>query len=89
MTQKLCAFKCGRVVHEGRRLCKQHLKHQREKMAEYRAERKRKGLCSRCSNPARKLRRGGVSTLCEKCRAHVRELERIKKQSRTTENKYR
>jgi len=79
MTQetKLCAFGCGRVVHEGKRLCKQHLKHQRSKMADYRAERKRLGLCSRCSNPARQLPDGRASTLCEDCRTHVRELERV------------
>lgn len=77
MTQeKLCAFGCGRVVHEGKRLCKKHLEHQRQMMAAYRADRKKKGLCSRCSKPARLLPDGKPSTLCEDCRTHVRELER-------------
>jgi len=74
--KKLCAFGCGRVVHKGKRLCKHHLEHQRKKMAEYRAGRKKKGLCSRCGNKARKKKDGTPSTLCEDCRSHVRELER-------------
>ena len=74
--KKLCAFGCGQVVYKGKRLCERHLKHQREKMAEYRIERKKKGLCSRCENPARDLPDGTASTLCDECRTHVRELER-------------
>jgi len=76
MTQKLCAFGCGEVVHDGKRLCKRHLDHQRKKMAQYRAGRKKQGLCSRCPNPARLLPNGKPSTLCDDCRTHVRELER-------------
>lgn len=72
---KLCAFGCGRSVHDGRRLCKEHLEHQRVKMADYRVERKKLGLCSRCPNTARTLRDGKPSTLCDDCRDHVRELE--------------
>jgi len=75
-SEKLCAFGCGDPVHEGKRLCKKHLEHQRVKMAEYRAKRKKKGLCSRCENPARRLTSGKASTLCEDCRSHVRDLER-------------
>ncbi len=77
MTQnnKRCAFGCGRAVHKGKRLCKRHLEHQRLKMAEYRAERKEKGLCSRCGNEARTMPDGNASTLCEDCRTFVRELE--------------
>lgn len=74
-TETLCAFKCGKPVHNGARLCKQHLKHQRIKMAEYRQKRKQKGLCSRCDNPARLMPDGTPSTLCEDCREHVRTLE--------------
>lgn len=73
---KLCAFGCGNPVSDGKRLCKRHLKHQRIKMAEYRAKRKKQGLCSRCDNPARLLPNGKASTLCEDCRDHVRDLER-------------
>ena len=73
--KKLCAFHCGRQVHRNRRLCKEHLEHQRQKMAHYRAQRKRLMLCSRCSNNARVLPDGTASTLCDECRAHVRELE--------------
>ena len=77
---QLCAFGCGKQVHNGARLCKQHLKHQRIKMAEYRQQRKAKGLCSRCDNEARKLSDGSPSTLCEDCRAHVRSLEQSRAQ---------
>jgi hypothetical protein len=73
--RKKCAFYCGRPVHKGRRLCKEHLEDQRKKMAQYRADRKKMMLCSRCPNPARKLPDGTASTLCEVCRAHVRSLE--------------
>ena len=73
--KKKCAFHCGKPAHKGRRLCKEHLEDQRLKMAEYRADRKRMMLCSRCPNPARKLPDGTASTLCEVCRAHVRALE--------------
>jgi len=73
--KKLCAFHCGRQVHRGRRLCREHLEHQRQKMAQYRAERKRMMLCSRCPNPARLLADGTASTLCDACRAHVRAIE--------------
>lgn len=80
MTQTIakgkCAFRCGEPVHEGKRLCAKHLEHQRLKMAEYRQKRKSQGLCSRCDKPARKLKNGQVSTLCNPCREHVRDLER-------------
>jgi hypothetical protein len=76
----LCAFGCGKPVHNGARLCKGHLKHQRIKMAEYRQQRKAKGLCSRCDNEARKLADGTPSTLCEDCRTHVRSLEQSRAQ---------
>lgn len=75
-SEKLCAFGCGREPYEGKRLCKQHLDHQRAKMAEYRAERKRLGLCSGCGNPARRLANKKVSTLCQSCRDHVRTIEK-------------
>lgn len=75
-TDKSCAFGCGKAVHNGKRLCKGHLEHQRIKMAQYRAGRKKLGLCSRCPNTARTMPNGKPSTLCEDCRIHVRELER-------------
>jgi len=72
----LCVFSCGRpVAKNSKRLCASHLKHQRLKMAAYRARRKEQGLCSRCDNPARILPDGRPSTLCEDCRARVRKLE--------------
>jgi hypothetical protein len=74
--EKKCAFGCGKPVHEGKRLCKHHLEHQRIKMAEYRAARKKKGLCSRCNKKARRMPDGTPSTLCDVCREHVRKLER-------------
>jgi hypothetical protein len=73
--EKLCAFGCGKEVHNGRRLCKEHLEHQKNKMAAYRAKRKKLMLCSRCPNAARILPDGSASTLCDQCRAHVRTLE--------------
>ena len=74
--RKECAFaECGKPAHKDRRLCEEHLKQQRHKMARYRANRKQLMLCSRCPNPARKLPNGTASTLCEVCRAHVRALE--------------
>ena len=73
--QKLCAFGCGKAVHNGKRLCKGHLEHQRVKMAQYRVGRKKLGLCSRCPNTARIMPNGKPSTLCDACRTHVRELE--------------
>jgi len=76
--EKLCAFNCGRIVQEGKRLCKYHLEHQRLKMAEFRAARRKKGLCSRCGSTARILPNGKVSTLCQICRTHVSRLEREK-----------
>lgn len=72
---KVCAFGCGVAVKDGKRLCPTHLEHQRVKMAEYRKDRKKKGLCSRCKNKARLLQNGKPSTLCDPCRAHVRVLE--------------
>lgn len=74
-TVKLCKFNCGQPVHNNCRLCKHHLEQQRIKMAEYRANRKKKALCSRCPNKARRLPDGKPSTLCEQCRSHVRALE--------------
>jgi hypothetical protein len=73
--KKLCAFGCGIAVHEGRRLCKYHLEQQKLKMATYRANRKKLGLCSRCPNTARLMPDGKPSTLCDACRKHVREME--------------
>ena len=83
---KSCAFNCGRPAHQGKRLCKSHLEHQRNKMAEYRVKRKEAGLCSRCPNPARTMADGSASTLCERCRARVRTLEQLEssKQVRLT-----
>jgi hypothetical protein len=87
-SDKLCAFRCGKpahqiakmgakgkVIYETKRLCLEHLVHQRIKMAEYRVTRKKKGLCSRCGNKARKMPGGSYSFLCQGCRDHVRELE--------------
>ena len=71
----LCAFGCGRSAKKGRRLCVEHLEHQRLKMAAFRVERKKKGLCSRCSNKARRLPNGKASTICDVCRARTRKLE--------------
>ena len=88
MTQTIakgkCAFRCGEPVHDGKRLCAKHLEHQRLKMADYRQKRKQRGLCSRCDNPARKLKNGQVSTLCESCRDHVRELERTAREKQVS-----
>lgn len=86
-TKKICAFGCGEVCAENKRLCEKHLEHQRTKMAEYRLGRKKRGLCSRCPNVARVMPNGRASTLCEECRTHVRNLEQkqtelIKKQQR-------
>jgi len=78
-TEKMCAFHCGRPAHVGKRLCAQHLEHQRVKMAEYRVTRKLKGLCSRCPNPARTMPNGAASTLCERCRTQVRTLEQLER----------
>jgi len=79
--KRVCAW-CGVEIQSNKRLCKLHLDHQREKMAEYRADRKKKGLCARCNNSARRLPNGKVSTLCEICREHVRELERASRESK-------
>jgi hypothetical protein len=71
-----CAFGCGNPLDpNSKRLCKKHLQHQRSKMAEFRASRKKLGLCSRCPNPAR-IVDGQISTLCEDCRTRVREQEK-------------
>lgn len=75
----MCAFRCGTPVHKGHRLCKVHLEHQRIKMAEFRTERKRLGLCSRCDNPARILADGSISTLCAGCRTKVRDQEKVQR----------
>ena len=82
-TQKLCAFGCGKKVHQGKRLCRGHLEHQRHKMSEYRSERKKLGLCWRCGEPARMLPDGRISSLCQKHRDHARKLEQkaVKKAS--------
>lgn len=84
-TEKLCAFGCGRRVHKGARLCRKHLQHQRDKMAEYRSERKKLGLCTRCDNPARRMKNNKVSTLCDTCRERVRVLEQEDRQAATQE----
>ena len=91
-TEKLCAFGDKNPVHVDiirkhgnkvtvieRRLCEEHLTHQRTKMAEYRQKRKKKGLCARCPNKARTMHDGSASTLCQDCREHVRDLERQRK----------
>ena len=82
-----CAH-CGRLTSQGKRLCKVHLEHQREKMAEYRLLRKKSGLCSRCGNPARIMSDGTPSTLCDRCRTRVRTLEQLEssKQGRLVRN---
>ena len=80
MTQPVnCAFHCGRPTYRGKRLCKTHLEHQRQKMEAYRVERKQNGLCSRCDNPARIMPNGNISTLCERCRTRVRTLEQLER----------
>jgi len=76
-SENKCPFKgCEYLRWKEKRLCRKHLKLQKEKMAEYRVARKKKKLCARCSNPARKLANGKPSTLCQACRDHVRDLER-------------
>lgn len=50
---------CGAEAAEGRKLCAEHLRYQREHHAELRAERKAAGLCIQCGLPA------GAANLCE------------------------
>lgn len=84
--KKMCAFNCGRPTYRRKRLCEHHLEHQRVKMAEYRAKRKKSGLCSRCPNPARVMPNGKPSTLCQSCREHVRDLERVQRHGQRSES---
>lgn len=84
--KKLCAFGCGELAHKGRRLCVGHLEQQRVKMAEYRASRKEKGLCSRCPNQARIMPDGRPSTLCQTCREYVRDSERVARHSQKSDS---
>lgn len=72
---------CDNPAREGCKLCEYHLMEQRLKMADYRAKRKTKGLCSRCPNTARVMRDGNPSTLCDDCRTHVRDLEARQRQA--------
>ncbi len=76
MAAGLCKW-CDNPNFEGRALCEEHLKIEREKVRAYRAERKAKGLCWRCDDPARA---GGV--LCQKHRDEVTAKERAKSVTR-------
>jgi hypothetical protein len=72
-----CAFGCGSRVKDGRRLCDNHLKQERDKIRAYRASRKEQGLCWRCPKPARE---GGI--LCEDHRQQVRLAEQVLREQR-------
>lgn len=61
---------CGHAVEPERTLCPAHAQANRDQIAAHRAARKAKGLCWRCSNPARP---GGL--LCEDHRRAVSEAE--------------
>jgi hypothetical protein len=89
MPKKMCAFNDGKPVHQvtiiakgkkvvvSRRLCLEHLEHQRQKMTDLRKTRKKLGICSRCKSKARKKADGTFSFLCQACRDYVRERERV------------
>lgn len=75
---KKCAC-CKKPTRNNRKFCTQHLEKMKLAMRAFRAKRKELGLCARCSNPARRLPNGKPSTLCEECRAHVRQLETLQR----------
>ena len=61
---------CDDPAEKVKKCCTAHLALNRQRISEYRASRKRRGLCTRCSNPARP---GGL--LCEDHRREVTEKE--------------
>jgi hypothetical protein len=70
----LCKW-CDSPRYENRALCKAHLEVERQKVRQYRAERKAQGLCWRCDDP---VRPGGV--LCAKHRVEVTTKDRARAQ---------
>lgn len=75
---------CPNVAEEDRLMCASHLLYHRQKKREVRAERRAKGLCLQCGQPAR-LRLDGKTGLY--CQSHYEaNLERARKRRKLRKN---